>query len=228
MVRNPLNFGAERTFLHIFSLKKRIFEADCAKFAVEVCETEAYMAKDRGCMNPLNYAGKREENDLREFFLAFYPLFVSFAQNYVQSRAVCEDVVQESFVAYLEQGRPFAGEYKTKAFLYKTVRNKCLNHLRHEQIHNRYAEVQSRRSQEEMHSEEFFIGSIVREEASLVIAQAIEALPAAEQRVLNMAVEGLSNQEVAERLGISINTVRTHKSRAYKALRVVLANLKLL
>ena len=186
------------------------------------------MAKDQDYIRPLNGAGKQGENDLREFFLAFYPLFVSFAQNYVQSREVCEDVVQESFVAYLEQGRPFAGEYKTKAFLYKTVRNKCLNHLRHEQIHHRYAESQSRRSQEEMYSEEFFIGSIVREEASLVIAQAIEALPEAEQRVLNMAVEGFSNQEVAEYLGVSINTVRTHKSRAYKALRVVLANLKLL
>lgn len=44
------------------------------------------------------------------------------------------------------------------------------------------------------------------------------------RQVLNMSVEGLSNQEIADVLGISINTVRTHKSRAYKVLRIVLSN----
>ena len=73
-------------------------------------------------------------------------------------------------------------------------------------------------------TEEFFIDAIVREESSLIISQAIENLPAMGQQVLNMAIEGLSNQEIADILGISINTVRTHKSRAYKALRIVLSN----
>ena len=68
------------------------------------------------------------------------------------------------------------------------------------------------------------IDAIVREESSLIISQAIENLPAMGQQVLNMAIEGLSNQEIADILGISINTVRTHKSRAYKALRIVLSN----
>ena len=156
-----------------------------------------------------------------EFFRNYYPMFVSFARNFVQSREVCEDLVQEAFVAL------FDNEYLAKGFLYKTLRNKCLNHLRHEQIRNRYAEMQAahyKRERNEKKSEEFFIDAIMREESSLIISQAIEGLPEMGRQVLNMSVEGLSNQEIADVLGISINTVRTHKSRAYKVLRIVLSN----
>ena len=162
-----------------------------------------------------------------EFFRNYYPMFVSFARNFAQSREVCEDLVQEAFVALLEQGCTFDNEYLAKGFLYKTLRNKCLNHLRHEQIRNRYAEMQAahyKRERNEKKSEEFFIDAIMREESSLIISQAIEGLPEMGRQVLNMSVEGLSNQEIADVLGISINTVRTHKSRAYKVLRIVLSN----
>lgn len=81
--------------------------------------------------------------NIPEFFRSYYPMFVSFARNFVQSRDVCEDLVQEAFVALLEQGCTFDNEYMAKGFLYKTLRNKCLNHLRHEQIRNRYAEMQA-------------------------------------------------------------------------------------
>ena len=81
-----------------------------------------------------------------------------------------------------------------------------------------------KRERSEKKSEEFFIDAIIREESSLIISQAIEGLPEMGRQVLNMSVEGLSNQEIADVLGISINTVRTHKSRAYKVLRIVLSN----
>ena len=130
-------------------------------------------------------------------------MFVSFARNFVQSRDVCEDLVQEAFVALLEQGCTFDNEYMAKGFLYKTLRNKCLNHLRHEQIRNRYAEMQAahyKHERNEKKSEEFFIDAIMREESSLIISQAIEGLPEMGRQVLNMSIEGLTNQEIADAL----------------------------
>ena len=58
--------------------------------------------------------------NIPEFFRNYYPMFVSFARNFVQSREVCEDLVQEAFVALLEQGCTFDNEYLAKGFLYKT------------------------------------------------------------------------------------------------------------
>ncbi len=167
--------------------------------------------------------GPVERERVPEFFRSHYPMFVSFARNFVQNHETCEDLVQESFVTLLEQGYTFENEFLAKGFLYKTIRNKCLNHLRHEQIRNRYTEMQLTRYRQK-ESEEFFIDAIMQEESSVIVSQAIEALPAMGQRVLNMSIEGLSNQEVADTLGISVNTVRTHKARAYKILRMILSN----
>lgn len=158
-----------------------------------------------------------------EFFRTYYPMFVSFARNFVQCHETCEDLVQEAFATLLEQGYTFENEYLVRGFLYKTLRNKCLNHLRHEQIRNRYSELQIARHKQKQ-SEEFFIDAIMQEESSVIIAQAIESLPAMGRRVLSLAVDGFSNQEVADVLGISVNTVRTHKARAYKILRMILSN----
>lgn len=168
-----------------------------------------------------------EGGGIPEFFRTYYPMFISFARNYIPTQEVCEDLVQEAFVSLLEQGYTFENEYLAKGFLYKTLRNKCLNHLRHEQIRIRYAEEQIahyKREHDIKKSESFFIDAIVREESSLIVSQAIEKLPHMGQQIINLAIDGLSNQEIADILGISINTVRTHKSRAYKALRIVLSN----
>ena len=47
----------------------------------------------------------------------------------------------------------------------------------------------------------------------------IEALPSEQKKVILMSIEGYSWDEIAEKLGISVNTVKTHKSRGFKSLR---------
>lgn len=154
-------------------------------------------------------------------------MFVSFARNFVQSRDVCEDLVQEAFVALLEQGCTFDNEYMAKGFLYKTLRNKCLNHLRHEQIRSRYAEMQAahyKHERSEKKSEEFFIDAIMREESSLIISQAIEGLPEMGRQVLNMSIEGLTNQEIADVLGSRSTPCARTNPAPTKFWRIVLSN----
>ena len=52
----------------------------------------------------------------------------------------------------------------------------------------------------------------------------IEELPAEQRRIILLRIEGHSWDEIASRLGVSINTVKTQKSRSYKFLREKLAN----
>lgn len=163
-----------------------------------------------------------------QFFMRYYPMFVAFAYNFIKDQSVCEDITQESFISLLERQDDVCEENTTKGFLYRIIRNKCLNHLRHEEIKNRYASRCTEEYNRNVGSQEFFIDAIIREEASTIVIDAIEQLPEMAQRVINMAVNGLSNQEIADALEISINTVRTHKSRAYQTLRIVLSNAKLL
>lgn len=48
----------------------------------------------------------------------------------------------------------------------------------------------------------------------------VEALSAPERRVAVLLPTGLSNSEIGERLGVSINTVRSHLKRVYRKLEV--------
>ena len=52
----------------------------------------------------------------------------------------------------------------------------------------------------------------------------IDELPAEQRRIILLRIEGHSWDEIASRLGVSINTVKTQKSRSYKFLREKLAN----
>ena len=50
-----------------------------------------------------------------------------------------DDVVQDAFVDLWEKRADFRGEYAVKAYLYKAVRNDCLNLMRHQQVEDKYA-----------------------------------------------------------------------------------------
>ncbi len=66
--------------------------------------------------------------------------------------------------------------------------------------------------------DEMFIET-VREELLRQLWLYIDELPELQRKVIRMSIEGLSVNEIAEKLGISVNTVKTHKKRSFKQLR---------
>lgn len=64
----------------------------------------------------------------------------------------------------------------------------------------------------------------VKEEAIRQLYFYIEELPAEQRRIILLRIEGHPWDEIASKLGVSINTVKTQKSRSYKFLREKLGN----
>lgn len=62
----------------------------------------------------------------------------------------------------------------------------------------------------------------IREEVVRQLYVYIEKLPSEQKKVILLSIEGYSWEEIAEKLGISVNTVKTHKSRGFKSLRLKL------
>lgn len=91
----------------------------------------------------------KKEFDL--FFQKYYTLFLSFACRYRLDAEEARDIVQDVFIAFWEQHENFSSIIAIKAFFYRSISNRCLNYLKHEDVKNRYAESQA----EEMESEEF-------------------------------------------------------------------------
>ena len=156
-----------------------------------------------------------EMKAFKQFFESFYAPLCLFAQKYVDDEEAALDIVQDAFVYFWEKKKCIISVNSAKSYLYKTVKNKSLNYLRsckkEKDAHLEYLE-----------SELYFRDNIIEEEAYQVIYNEIKILPPQSQRVIELSLDGLKNNEIAEKLDISVNTVKTLKLRAFKTLRVKL------
>ncbi len=64
--------------------------------------------------------------------------------------------------------------------------------------------------------------NVVEEEVYAIIYKAIDELAPQSRKVILLSLQELSNGEIAEKLGISVNSVRTLKQNAYKKLKGLL------
>jgi RNA polymerase sigma-70 factor (ECF subfamily) len=163
--------------------------------------------------------GENNRLSLEHLFNFYYARLCYFAFKMIGEREAAEDLVQEAFVKLWERQEDFTNELSAKTFLYVTTRNACLNRIRHEEVEKKY--IKSHYS-EEVEAEKG-LQSIIQAEVLGEIHNAIEELPQGCRQVLKLAYfEGLKNHEIAEQLGVSVNTIKTQKARALQLLRLKL------
>lgn len=147
----------------------------------------------------------------KEIFKKFYASQVMFAFKLLGSKHDAEDVVQEVFLSIWKSNNIFKNEIAFKAYLYMSTKNRSIDFIRKKKF-----------KKEELDNNFFSdeeVDLIVREEAYSLLYKAIKELPPQTRRVILKSMEGLTVQETANALGISINTVKTLKLKAYRKLR---------
>lgn len=164
------------------------------------------------------------KKEFDSFFKQYYTLFLSFACRYRLDVEEARDIVQDVFIAFWEQRENFSSVVAAKAFFYRSISNRCLNYLKHEDVKSRYAEHQI----EAMQSEEFIQENIIREEVSFIVRRKIKELTPREQEIIHLSLQNKTNQEIADLLSLSVPTVKTHKMHAYARLRSELEELRFL
>ncbi|MDR1274117.1 MAG: sigma-70 family RNA polymerase sigma factor [Odoribacteraceae bacterium] len=128
--------------------------------------------------------------------------------------AMAEDAVQEAFVRLWERREGFTDLLSARAFLYRVGRNLSLDMLKHENVRQKHELALGREL-----NEDFLDEKLVEEELLSHLYRAIELLPAGCVQVFKLSLAGAGNQEIADRLSISIHTVKTQKQRALHALK---------
>lgn len=156
-------------------------------------------------------------------FRHYYQALCYFAYRYLKEMEAAEDVVQEVFIKLLGGGEYFDNEEHLKHYLYKSVRNGCLNQIKLTGIHSEILEsIQKNTPQDEND----FFSKVVRAEVYREIMDAVNELPVECGRVFKLAyVDGFNNEEVATQLSISVNTVKSQKNKAKIQLREKLRGL---
>ncbi len=150
----------------------------------------------------------------------YYNSLVLYANRFLHSRAECEDLVQGIFVSIWENKKLFPDEMSLKAYLYKSTRNRCYNIIKHNKVRDKYAAS----SLEYLEDDNLFLNQILEEEIVLQLHKAIEQLPKRKKEIIILSLKGLKNNEIAENLGIKLQTVKTLKSESYKILREKFTN----
>lgn len=165
--------------------------------------------------NALNAIPQIDKKAFKSIFDRHYKPLCAFGCRYIKDAFVTEDLVQEVFSSLWEKKSDFNHENAIKSYLYTSVRNKCLNHLKHKAVLQKHEE----RLIYELESQSFFTQHLIEEDTFNQLYVEVEGLPKAAKKVILLALKGLKNKEIAAALSISENTVKTQKKIAYSKLK---------
>ncbi len=162
--------------------------------------------------NSVNYS------DLNMLFDAYYDRLVFFSWQIVKDKQQAEDTTQDAFITYWRQRDHIANHpIAIKNFLYRTVKNASLDIVRHIQVVSQFQTRQLNVEQCESH----ILEAIISAEIIAEVHEAIDALPAHLKEISKLCfLEGKKNQEAADELGISVNTLKKQKQRTIELLRI--------
>lgn len=158
----------------------------------------------------------------RELFLKFHKPLCLFSGKIVDCKEDAEDVVHNVFLRFWESGLTYHDPEHIKAYLFRTVYHKSLNYKRHQ----RYLDQTLQKNEEEEKEEDNYLRYRIETEVFLEVMQALDQLPGRCREVFKLSyIDGLKVAEVAERLQISEDTVKTQRLKGRKLLQDLLKNL---
>ncbi|SHL24515.1 RNA polymerase sigma-70 factor [Chryseobacterium contaminans] len=160
---------------------------------------------------------------LKEYENAFntlYPALCVFSNTYIQDLDMAKDIVQEVFIKIWEKKIQLQDEAAIKSYFYMAVKNRSLDYLKSKHI--KATRSISDEDIAQMETDSFFFREVAVSDISMIIENAVNTLPPKCAEVIRLSIGGMSNIEISEKLGISINTIKTHKKNAYKFLKPLL------
>ena len=160
------------------------------------------------------------EDAFCELYAAYKNRLIYFAMRFLKSREYAEDIFQDAF-AVVWQGRRFINpDASFSAYLYTIVRNRILNQLRDLSNQDKLREqILSQAVNYTNETKDEIIANDLRQ----FISRALQQLTPRQREIFQMSRERqMSHREIAEVLGISVNTVQESISISLRTLRTYL------
>lgn len=157
------------------------------------------------------------ESAFEMLFRTFYQPLCRYAYSFLNDRDESEEVVQAAFINIWDKRAQIEIETSMKSYLYRMVRNSCLNVIKHEKIKQQHV------AHEMAFGEPTHEGptqAVVANELEEKIFEAMKALPEQCRVVFQLSrFEELKYSEIADQLGISVKTVENQMGKALKIMR---------
>lgn len=174
-------------------------------------------SKDSGDEKLIRRLKKGDEKAFREIYIKYHGELYTVALKYLRSKDLADDAVHDIFVKLWDNRSKLEESGSLSGFLFTAVKNHVLN-----MVNTRKRKLKKKikfsyeKDQEEGKSEK----EVSFSEYQKLYSEAVEKLPDARREVFMLRVEeGLTNQEVADYLDISIHTVKSQYYKASKFIR---------
>ena len=160
-------------------------------------------------------ACKRQERKAQKLLFERYsPKMFGVCKRYVKRYEDAEDVLIEGLYKVLSKINSYSGNGSFEGWIRRIIVNECLMFLRKKHNFRLTVEISNIEIKTEV--------TIVDELAAQDIINLLDKLPTGYRTIFNMYVlEGYKHREIAEELGISINTSKSQLILAKKRMRAL-------
>ncbi|MGL4292028.1 MAG: RNA polymerase sigma-70 factor [Bacteroidales bacterium] len=158
-----------------------------------------------------------DKGSFESIFNKYYKDLVLFSSNFVSDPTICEDIVQNVFMNLWEARYRLEIEVSLRAYLIRSVRNSCLEELRHHDVvgvHQKYMKDHSILDTHD--TENYILYTDLHERLQLALSQ----LPECVRESFEMnRFQNLKYREIAHILNVSVRTVEDRVSKSLHHLR---------
>lgn len=155
----------------------------------------------------------------RMVFKAAYPQVRAFSKGFTKNDADADDIAQQVFIKLWTKRAILANVRNFETYLYTITKNTVLNHMASQKAF--MVDISDVRNLSTENTSP--LEQIEASDLQLLIDMTVENMPLQRQAVYKLSrVEGLSNDQIAEKLGLQKKTVENHLNLALGEIRKVL------
>ncbi len=164
----------------------------------------------------------KDQDLFEQVFKIYFKSLRDYAFLLLRDETEAGEAVQQVFYRIWEKKKNLIVHSSVKAYLYKAVHNQCLLQLKRKNYMDEYRNHMTSKAKSE--AEEWAFGKTEHKELEMLLYKAMNRLPAQCRIIFQLnRFEGLSYQEVAAELNLSVKTIENQMGKALKRLRHALA-----
>lgn len=188
-------------------------------------DSELYDLKSEQINLLFQLVAESDEKAFNRLFRASFAPLVLFACRYVRDKSAAGDMVQDTFIKLWQKRETLSEVQSARSYLYRAVRNYCLNYLRDHAREQSMEEQQQHTSfSEGRYTPAFDVteqdASSQTEHRMKLLQKWVSSLPDRQREAFELSrFEGLDHEEIAAVMGVSGKTVNNHITGALQGLR---------
>ncbi len=160
----------------------------------------------------------KDERCWEQLYTSCYAAMCVYVESIVKDMDSSKDIVQDLLVNLWHSDVQFASSKELMGYLYKSLYHNSLVYIRNKKKRASILDKIDKEKEEEDFAKDFLLDT-VQEEIVRLLYLHIGDLPRMRKQIIKLSISGFSGKEIADKLGISVNTVKVQKNKSIKYLR---------